>query len=126
MKKENAVEVHLRNASLADIDKEAAQLESMYSVYRTLRKVTRAPGDLEMDFEIRGDEEPVSHKGLTGDRLLVDATRYRILRGIREHVIENVGNVQAFDLAFHLKCRAIPDELEIPAERLRGAGPISQ
>ena len=110
----NAIEIQFRNASLKDVDREAAQLKSMYDVYRTLRTITPSPGDLTMDFEIRGAGETISAKDVTSERLLADAARFRILRGIREHVINNVGDVQSFDLAFDLKCREIPDEIEIP------------
>lgn len=127
MKNENAIEVHLRKAKVAEIDRQAADLESMYKVYRTLRKVTRTPGDLAMDFEIRGgkDGERISEKGVTRERLLADAARFRILRGIKEHVTANVGDIQAFDLAFDLKCRQVPEEIEIDIEdQLGGKGPV--
>ncbi len=125
--KDNAVEVHLRKAKLAELDRQAADLESMYQVYRTLRKVTRKPGDLAIDFEIRGGKgtKTVSEKGVTRERVLADAARFRILRGIKEHVIANVGDIQSFDLAFDLKCRQVPEEIEIDiADQLGGKGPL--
>ena len=118
----NAIEITLNKASLEEIDSDAARLEDMYNVYRTLRKITSQPGELVMDFNIVGGEHAVRGKGVTGDRLLADATRFRILRGIKEHVIEHVHDASSFELAFKLKCRELPEEIEIPELDLPGGG----
>src|SRR5262245_10274871 len=109
----NAIEITLSKASLEEIDREAAQLKDMYDVYRTLRKLTIKPGDLGMDLRVVRDDHAVRGKAGTGDRLLADATRFRILRRIKEHEVEHVHDASCFELAFKLKCRELPEEIEI-------------
>ena len=124
MEVEGQVEIHLKNASLRDIDAQAAELRSMYQVYRTLRSITRHPGDFSVDFEIREKGGGAAQaSGLTREGLQTDAARFRILEGIKQHVITNVEDVQSFDLAFDLSCRRAPEEIEIP-EVFAGGGPV--
>ncbi len=111
----NALEMHIKNATLSDLDKQAAELKSMYEVYRTMRSITRDPGELKMDFNVRTKEgATASGKAVSAERLKADAARFRILQGIKQHVIANAGDVQSFDLAFDLSCRRIPDLIDQP------------
>jgi hypothetical protein len=113
------VEVHLKNAKLADLDKQTAELREAYELYKTTRKVTRKPGDFTMSCEIRGKTGASSVKDVTRERLLGDAARFRILSGIKEHIAAH-GDVASFDLAFDLSCRRIPDELVNPEDIVVG------
>lgn len=111
----NALVMHIKNATLSDLDKQAAELRSRYEVYRTMRRITKDPGELKLDFNVRTKEgTAASGKGISGERLKADAARFRILEGIKQHVIANSGDVQSFDLAFDLSCRRIPDLIEQP------------
>jgi hypothetical protein len=109
----DGVKVSVRNASLEDLEKEASQLESMYEVYRSLSKIGPIPDDVRMDLEVRGTgDSDVELKGVTGERLLADATRYRILNGLRDHVVNNAGWEFEFTLAFTLSWRIEDPELQ--------------
>lgn len=111
----NALVMHIKNATLSDLDKQAAELRSKYEVYRTMRRITKDPGDFKIDFNIRTKEGiAAAGKGVSGERLKADAARFRILEGIKQHVIANAGDVQSFDLAFDLSCRRIPDLIDQP------------
>jgi hypothetical protein len=113
------VEIHLKNAKAAEIDKEIGELREMYELYRVARKITRKPGDLTMTYNIRGRAGASSGRGVTTDKLLTEAAKFRILNGIREHVASRVGDVASFDLAFDLACRELPDIIN-PEEILAG------
>ena len=110
MATEKGVEIHLKNAKMSDLDSQVAELRESYTVYRTMRKVTRQPGELSLSYNIRAKEGASSGKGLTTARLQADAAKFRILNGIRDHVNAKVGgDLASFDLAFDLSCRRIPD-----------------
>jgi hypothetical protein len=122
MADENALEIRLERVRLAEVDEQAKRLRAMYDVYRSLRRVTDRPGEFNIDLAIReGGEERFVERDLSGERLRADAARYRILRALKEHVVEHGGDVQSFELAFHLKCREIPDEIEVSEPRI---GPV--
>lgn len=122
----NALEIHIKKASLGDLEKEAAALRDRYEIYRTMRAITPKPGDLKLDYNIRSSGPVSQGKGVSGERLKADAARFRILQGIKQHVIGNVGDVQSFDLAFDLSCRRVPDEITLPEipELPGGGGPV--
>ena len=113
-KDRDALVLHIKNAKLSDLDKQAAELKDRYEIYRTMRAITSTPGDLKMDFNVRSGKTAVTGQAVSGDLLKADAARFRILQGIKQHVIANVGDVQAFDLAFDLSCKKIPEELTLP------------
>lgn len=117
------VELHFKNAKIADLDSEAARIKELYKVYRTIRKLTRNPGDIAMDFNIRdGDATLAAHQGVTLEMLKEEAARFRMLKAITEHVTSDLGNAAKFDLSFDLACRQLPEifpEFEGPA-----GGPI--
>lgn len=110
----DALVIHIKNANLSDLDKQAAELKSHYEIYRTMRAITPNPGDLTLDFNVRTGGTSVTGKGVSGQCLKADAARFRILQGIKQHVISAGGDIQAFDLAFDLSCKKVPDELTLP------------
>ena len=123
-KTRDALVMHIKNATLSDLDKQAAELKSMYEVYRTMRRITRDPGELKVNFNIRTKKgAPVSGKGVSAERLKANAARFRILQGIKQHVIANAGDVQSFDLAFDLSCRRIGDLIDPPFNPELPGGP---
>lgn len=116
----DALAIHLKKATLKQIDAQAAELKGMYEIYRTMRGITRSPGDLKMNFEVRSEgRSELKGQGVTADQIKADAAKFRILQGIKAHVVRNIGDVQSFDLAFDLSCRQIPD-LEDPIHDLPG------
>lgn len=124
---DNGVDITLKGAKLGDIDKQAAQVRQMYQIYRTMRKVTPKPGALTMDYDIKSQGAATQGRGVTADQLRAEAAKFRILEAIKAHVIGSVGDVQSFELDFHLHCREVPDVITIPEEGLggiAGGGPI--
>jgi hypothetical protein len=107
------VDITLRKAKVKDLDDQLSKLEGTYQIYKSLRKVTGTPGDLSIDYEIKG-KRPSKGSGISRESLRSDAAKYRILRAIKEHVAVDPGEAQTFDLDFHLKCRDIPDVYEYP------------
>ena len=116
-KSSDIVDITLKRAKAKDIDDQLSSLEATYEIYRSLRKVTKTPGDLSIDYEIKG-RKPSKAKGISRESLRSDAAKYRILRAIKEHVAVSPGDVQTFELDFHLKCRDIPDVFEFPEKDL--------
>ena len=112
-KSSDLVDIKLSKASAKQIDDQLSGLEGTYRIYKSLRKVTRTPGNLSIDYEIKG-KTPSKGRGITRESLRADAAKYRILRAIKEHVAVNPGDIQSFELDFHLKCRELPDVFEFP------------
>ena len=112
---DDGLAIHLKKATLGDIDSQAAELRSMYEIYRTMRRITRTPGDLKMDFDVRSKgRSEIQGKDVSGERLQADAAKFRILQGIKQHVVANIGDVQSFELEFDLSCRRVPDIVDDP------------